>query len=476
MDFIARLASFADKPLIEADDQSVHHYDSALQLSAAFEQAGCGRQLVFCLADNTPGALVGYLALLHCGAVPLMLNSNLPAPQLTALVAAYQPAFFWLGRQHADAIAGTTEAASYADHVLLGSESTGHYTIHPDLALLVATSGSTGSPMFVRQSRRNLAANAVAIAEYLAIGPDERPITTLPLSYTYGLSIIHSHVLHGCPIALTAKSFFDRGFWDFFRAVEPTSFGGVPYHYEILRKLRFWRMTLPSLRKLTQAGGRMAPEIALEMAVEARQRGLRYFTMYGQAEATARMAFLAPEMSVEKAGSIGRAIPGGSFCLEDTAGNQLAEGEASGQLVYRGENVSLGYATGYADLARGDDNQGCLRTGDLARRDNDGYYYITGRLKRFLKLFGHRINLQDVEDLLRTRGHDAACGGVDDRLMIYLNEADSTHAGDIKRLLIDSLRVPASAVTLFGVPALPRNDAGKLRYVELEKLAGKTLA
>ncbi|WP_028994542.1 AMP-binding protein [Azonexus hydrophilus] len=476
MDFIARLTEFADRPLIQADDASVHRYASVLELATAFERAGCARQLVFCLAGNTPGALVGYLALLRCGAVPLMLNSSLPAPQLSALIAAYRPAFHWLERQRAAELAGTREAAAYADHVLLGSATPADYAIQPDLALLVATSGSTGSPMFVRQSRRNLAANAAAIAEYLAIGPDERPITTLPLSYTYGLSIIHSHVLHGCPIALTGKSFFDRGFWDFFREVAPTSFGGVPYHYEMLRKLRFWRMSLPGLRTLTQAGGRMAPEIALEMAVEARQRGLRYYTMYGQAEATARMSYLEPEMSVEKAGSIGRAIPGGSFSLEDEAGSALGDASASGQLVYRGDNVSLGYATGYADLARGDDNQGCLRTGDLARRDSDGYYYITGRLKRFLKLFGHRINLQDVEDMLRTLGHDAACGGEDDHLVIYLNEADGADAGNLKRQLAETLRAPPSAIAVVGVAALPRNDAGKLRYAELAGLAGKTLA
>ncbi|MBW7900590.1 MAG: AMP-binding protein [Rhodocyclaceae bacterium] len=476
MDFIARLESFADRTLIQADDASVHRYDGVLELASAFARADCARRLVFCLAGNTPGALVGYLALLRSGAIPVMLNAGLPSAQLEALIAAYRPAFHWLDRQRAGEFADAREAASYADHVLLAADPQADYPVHPDLALLVATSGSTGSPMFVRQSRRNIAANAAAIAEYLAIGPDERPITTLPLSYTYGLSIIHSHVLHGCPIALTAKSFFDRGFWDFFRETAPTSFGGVPYHYEMLRKLRFWRMTLPSLRTLTQAGGRMPPEVAQEMAVEARQRGLRYFTMYGQAEATARMSYLEPEMSVDKAGSIGRPIPGGSFSLEDASGKVLDEPEASGQLVYRGENVTLGYATSHLDLGRGDDNQGCLRTGDLARRDADGYYYITGRLKRFLKLFGHRINLQDVEDMLRTRGHDAACGGHDDHLVIYLNDADSVHANDLKRQLADTLRAPASAIAVIGVAALPRNDAGKLRYAELESLPGKTLA
>lgn len=476
MGFLDGLEGYAARDLAIGDDGRRWRYDQALELAVSFARQPVRRRLVLCLCANDPGTLLGYLALRQCDAVPALLNASIADAQLAVLVATYRPAFIWLPRPRSSQFSHGREVARCDTHVLLHLGDSDASPIHDDLALLLSTSGSTGSPVFVRQSHRNLASNAGSIAGYLGIAPEERPITTLPFSYTYGLSIIHSHVLHGCTLLLTERGFFDRGFWDFFKAESASSFGGVPYHYEILRKLRFWRMELPSLRTLTQAGGRMDPGLALEMARECAPRGIRYFAMYGQAEATARMAYLAPERAVAKAGSIGTPIPGGEFWLEDEDGRPVDTPDTSGQLVYRGANVTLGYAHSQADLGRGDDNKGLLHTGDLARRDADGDYYITGRLKRFLKLFGHRVNLQDVEDLLRQDGHDVACGGQDDQLRIYATRMDGETAARLKARISSLLKAHPSAVSVIGIEALPRSDAGKIRFRELEALPGEILA
>ncbi len=466
----------ADRILALTDDGRQWRYADALELGRTLAGPGLARRLVLCLCGNDAPSLVGYLAILRAGGVPMLVNPELATDALAALVAAYRPAFAWVPGAHAAWFPAARSAATFEAHHLLAAAAPADYPIHDDLALLLGTSGSTGSPMFVRQSARNIDSNAEAIATYLGITPDERPITTLPMSYTYGLSIIHSHVLRGCAIAVTARGFFDRGFWDFIRATEATSFGGVPYHYEMLKKLRFWRMSLPSLRTLTQAGGRMDPALSREVATECAARGIGFFTMYGQAEATARMAYLEPARAIEKAGTIGKPIPGGEFWLEDEGGQRIEAADTPGQLVYRGDNVTLGYAAGHGDLARGDDNGGILHTGDLACRDEDGDYRIVGREKRFLKLFGHRINLQDVDDLLQREGLDAACGGRDDHLRVYARQLSGESATSVKRAIAERLRVHPSAVEVVAVPELPRTEAGKIRFAALEHLAGKVIA
>lgn len=476
MDFIDSVEKFSERPLVYCDDGRMCRYRDILNMVEVFARHEPVRRLVFCLCSNTPPALLGYLALLRGGAVPAMLSSSLSAYQLQRLLGGYRPALIWAPAERMDDLPEAVRIFSHDGYCLFANPNAMDYPIHDDLALLLTTSGSTGSPLFVRQSRRNIASNAAAIADYLGITSDDMPITTLPMNYTYGLSVIHSHLQRGCAIALTARNFFDRGFWEFFRASAPTSFGGVPYHYEILRKLRFWRMALPSLRTLTQAGGRMEPALSREFAEQCVERGIRYYTMYGQAEATARMSYLAPEFALEKCGSIGKPIPGGKFWLEDERGERIESSGCSGQLVYRGANVTMGYAQGYADLAKPDESGGVLRTGDLAQRDDDGFYYITGRLKRFLKLFGHRVNLQEVEQLLLAQGHVAVCAGEDDRLAVYLCGGDGPAALAAKQMLVDTLKTPASAIAIHVIDSVPRNEAGKILYGELAHCAGRELA
>lgn len=450
-------------------------YSDVLELGrhAAFPRTR--RRLVFCLTDNDLDGLAGYLGLLQADAVPLMLAPNIPAGQLRELLDAYRPGYLWLPTARRGEFDNADPIFTHGGYVLLDLGNP-DLEIHADLALLLGTSGSTGSPKFVRLSQGNVLSNARSIADYLGLSADEVPITTLPPSYTYGLSIIHSHLLVGATLAVTNDTFFDRAFWDFLRAAQATSFGGVPYHYEMLKKLRFTRMDLPHLRTLTQAGGRMEPELTREYAEHCANRGMRFFTMYGQAEATARMSYLPSDKTLRKAGSIGIAIPGGRFWLEDETGQVIDRDEVPGELVYAGPNVSLGYAEGYADLARGDERQGVLRTGDLAKRDAEGDYYIVGRLKRFIKLFGNRLNLLDVEKFLRDAGQVAACAGQDDCLEVYVIDATAAQARHIKKLVVDYLRVAVKAVAVYGIEDLPRNASGKIQYAELTPRIGTLLA
>ena len=181
-------------------------------------------------------------------------------------------------------------------------------------SVLLSTSGTTGSPKLVRLAHRNIEANADSIAEYLDIDERERAIQSLPIHYSYGLSVLHSHLATGASVILTPHSIMRPEFWADAARWQATSFAGVPYSYAILQRTGLLRRAMPdTMRTLTQAGGRLAPEAIVKLHELMQERGGRLFVMYGQTEATARISYVPPEALPEKAHTIGIPIPGGSF-------------------------------------------------------------------------------------------------------------------------------------------------------------------
>jgi len=409
------------------------------------------KRLGLILCQNDAATLVAYLGALRAGDAVCMQDAQLAPELLQAFASRFKP----------DWIAGKADLPGYQGADLAGypgsvrTEPADH-RIHPDLAVLLTTSGSTGSFKLVRLSFANLAANAGSIAGYLGLTRADRPITTLPLSYSYGLSVVNSHLLVGATLLLTGASLVAKPFWDFFEAQQATSLAGVPYHYQMLDRLRVGRMDLPSLQVMTQAGGRLDTGLVRKFADLAHERGWRFYVMYGQTEATARISYLPPEKAQEKAGSIGIAIPGGALEIDPQ----------TQELIYRGPNVMMGYATEAADLARGDELQGVLRTGDLAAVDDDGFYRITGRARRFIKLVGSRVNLDEVERLLEQHlGYPVACVGEDDKLIAVTSQSAAVEP--ITRVLADVCRFHPLHFTIRVIGDLPRLSSGKVDYEAL---------
>lgn len=260
-----------------------------------------------------------------------------------------------------------------------------------------------------------------------------------------------------------------KEFWQFFKEAGATSFGGVPYTYEMLDRLRFFRMELPSLRTMTQAGGKLTPELHKKFAEYAKEKDTKFIVMYGQCEATARMGYLPAEKSLEKCGSMGIAIPGGKFHLIDVNGQYITEPHVTGELVYEGTNVTLGYAECGEDLIKGDERHGVLQTGDMAQFDEDGYYYIVGRKKRFLKIYGNRVNLDEIDRLVKARfdNIDCASAGVDDHM--YLFVTDGAVAEDVKRFIVSKTGLNSAAFKMIVLEEIPKNDAGKTLYKNLAR-------
>ncbi len=468
---------FRDNLLLRNESGLVIRYGGVLELARSKIFQAARRRLVMCGVNNDIDGIAGYLALLVANAVPMMVRPTLSSDALDALITAYRPDFLWLPEQDVGRWTNAVKHASQGGYMLVGlNNGTGAPELHDDLALLLSTSGSTGGGKYVRLSHRNVWSNAAAIADYLALTPDELPITSLPPSYSFGLSVIHSHLWVGAGLAVSNKTFFERDFWNFVREMKVTSLAGVPYHYEILKKLRFTKMDLPHLRTLIQAGGSMAPDLTQEYAAHCDDKGMRFFAMYGQTEASPRMSYVPAEQAFAKAGTIGIPIPGGALELLSETGGVLTGTHIVGEMVFRGPNVCLGYAESRTDLSQGDVNYGVLHTGDLAERDADGYYRIVGRKKRFIKLFGNRVNLQDVEQELSGFDVKVACAGRDDLLEVYLVAGCEAQALEIKQSVMASLRVGSQGVVVYGIDALPRNESGKVLYVDLHSEKAKRLA
>jgi len=381
----------------------------------------------------------------------------------------YHPKYLWIPHQRKNEFSNFNAVYQLEDYLLLETDYITDYEINGELGLLLSTSGSTGSPKMVRQSSENIIANIKSIVEYLKLDEKERPVTTLPMNYTYGLSIINSHLYAGAQIVLTERSLFQREFWDLVNEKEVTSFGGVPYHYTILDTINFYSFNIPSIRTMTQAGGKLNLSLHKKMAEYAAKNNKQFIIMYGQSEATARMSYLPAGKSLEKCGSIGIPIPGGKFSLIDDSGEAIDIPGQTGELVYEGENVTMGYADSCYDLYKGDERNKVLKTGDLANRDKDGYYYIVGRKKRDLKVFGNRVNLDELEGIIRNKYSDAkvCVYGTEDN--IYVFTVDETKLKGIDYYLADITGINRTAFHVKEIKEIPMNESGKVLYKNLNK-------
>jgi len=443
---IDHLRDHGDLVAVLTDATSLTYRDLAGRVADVAGELGDTRRLVLVETHNDLSTLVHYLGALAGDHVVLPIS---PGHGHTAVLRAYDP-----------------DVVIDSDGIHERRQGSAH-RLHPDLALLLSTSGSTGSPKLVRLSRCNLVANAKAIAEYLDIRQTDRAATTLPMSYCYGLSVVHSHLLRGAGLILTDRSVVDDDFWTLLREQRGTSFAGVPYTFEMLERIGFDGIDLPDLRYLTQAGGRLSPERVRSFAALGERNGWRLFVMYGATEATARMAYLPPELAQSRPTSIGRPIPGGAFTLEPL--DEWPEPDV-GELVYQGPNVMMGYAHSPADLSLGK-TVDTLRTGDVARRTPDGLYEVIGRSSRFVKLYGLRIDLQRVEAALSEECVTAFCIDDDEKLVVAAVGAQSV---DVQRITVAGSGLPAAAVRVITVAELPLLPTGKPDYQAIRDLARRT--
>ena len=445
--FVDELASWGDRVAVVDPSQTLTYAALADRVDDSAAALPTTRQVVLLAAENSVDWLVTYLAALAAGHVVLLAPGDRPA-HLEALVRAYQPGVV-------ASRAGRGWQVEHRDAPVPD--------LHPDLALLLTTSGSTGSPKLVRLSHDNLDSNARSIVAALALTDADRAMATLPVHYSYGLSVVHSHLACGAGVVLSDFSVIDPCFWDLFHASAATGLAGVPHTYELLERVGLAAMDLPGLRTLTQAGGALDPATTARLRALAAERGWRFTTMYGQTEATARMAVLPPSLAAQHPDAVGVAIPGGRFRVEPLGDQPVAAAvpEPAGELVYTGPNVMLGYAHSAADLGRGREVDE-LRTGDLGTVDADGVVRVVGRLSRFAKVLGLRLDLDHLERDLSRDGERVRCVDLGGRLGVATPVAFRADA--IRAELHGRHGLPPSKVCVLDGCEVPMLPSGKPDY------------
>ncbi len=437
--WVSGLRAHAERPALVTARSTTTYADLADRVESLASRLAGPRRLVLVEGGATPDTVVAYLAALGAGHVVLLAASGAggAAPRLQA---DYDP----------DIVLGAEGSVE-----VLREQSA--HDLHPDLALLLSTSGSTGSAKLVRLSWANLAANAEQIAGYLDIREDDCAAMTLPLTYCYGLSVLNTHLAAGASVLLTDLSVVDECFWDLFREAGATTFPAVPHTFELLERSGFAQRDLPRLRYVTQAGGRMSAERVSRWAATGRERGWDLYVMYGQCEATARMAWLPPHLALEHPGAVGLPVPGASIDIEE------------GEIVYRGPNVMLGYAERPADLALGRTTTE-LRTGDLGRITDGGLLQVVGRRARFVKVLGHRVDLDALEERLRGEGHDVRCAGRDGLVVVVVGDCGPP-VDVVRRAALRACGVPRDALRALVVDEHLVLGSGKPDYPAMLRLA-----
>ncbi len=340
------------------------------------------------------------------------------------------------------------------------------------------TSGTTSMPKVVCLTHTNIMANTESIVSYLQLRDDDRMLVVLPFFYCFGASLLHTHLRTGARLVLCNTFTFPESAVALIDEHQCTGLAGVPSTYQLLlRASTFADRSLPSLRHLQQAGGRLPPALVDDLV--AAQPSARVFVMYGQTEATARLSYLPPELIEQRRGSIGRGIPGVQLRVVTPAGTEAGPGEV-GEIYARGRNVARGYwRDPQGTAAKFVDNE--LHTGDLATVDADGYIYVVDRVEDFIKSWGYRVSSQEVEAAALRMPElvsAAAVGTPDDAageaIVLFCTVrpgADVTPAAVLAhcRPHLAKHMVPAEVRI---IAALPLNAHGKVAKVQLRELAG----
>lgn len=468
MKFYENLQEHAKRTAVLDKNYRTVSYGELLDAADALADhfSGKKKSLVFILCENRIEMPVGYLAVLRTNQAALLIQAEIDGQLLNHLCELYSPDYIWQP-QGRFPFEGGKRVHDFEGYELVFFPVEREFEIHGDLNLLLSTSGSTGSPKLVKLTGANLDANAVSIAEYLGIDNRERPVTSLPLNYSYGLSVINSHFLKGATILLTDDTLLDQGFWEFMKTGKASSFAGVPYMYEMLKRLKFFDRHLPDLKTLTQAGGKLNPVLVKEFAEFSHGKGIDFYVMYGQTEATARISYLPPEKNIEKYKSMGIAIPGGKLSIVDDDGRVITEARKNGEFIYEGPNVMMGYAECAGDLAKGDELGGVLKTGDIGYFDEEGFFYVTGRKKRFIKMYGDRVSLDMIEHHLKSLGYSCICGGKDDLLCVATT--DKGNADKITGEIREKYKFNIKAIKIIHVDEFEKSSSGKILYKRIFK-------
>ena len=454
MTFLNQINKYKNRTAV-IDRNQVYTYSDLIKESKKITQDIKSRSLVFLLSSNNVETILYYIGLINKKAVVVILNQNINSNNLKNLLIKYKPNYLILDKNYP--LKNNYKILKIEkNYKILVRKKIFEHKIFKDLGILLSTSGTTGNPKFVRLSYQNYFDNSESIIKSIKLNQSDSVVTTLPISYTYGLSIINTFLISGAKIILNKSSILEKKFWDVYREYKPSHFYGVPFIFEILFKLNFKNLFTKKLKTIALAGGKASEETLKNLIYYSTKNKIKFYNMYGQTEASPRMSLLDYRFNLKKINSIGKPVKGGKFILISNKGKQIRKPFTEGEIIYFGKNVCLGYAYSYRDLKNKNDNNFKLLTGDIGFFDKEKFFYISGRKKRFIKLFGNRISLDDIEKMINKKGYDCACENMDNKIKINYNNK-KFNKNSIKKELSNQLNVNQNFIEFAYVKKFKKN-------------------
>ncbi len=404
-------------------------------------------------SDRDLSTVCAYIGALRNNIVPLLLDKQLNDDAVFRLANVYL-AEFVLSPSSRN-IDGYKFSGNMHGKMVYSRNDRSGISVHEKLCLLLPTSGSTGEAKCVRTSRENLSQATQSIVRYLKMDELRVSISSLPLHYTYGLSVLNCALESRSRFVLSKKSWLEREFWRTVEKYSVTDLSGVPFMFQNLRRMRLSEKVLTNLKCVNQAGGRLESVLTEYFVDYFSDKDISYFTMYGATEASPRISYVPHERAKEKLGTVG--IPLDIGKLSTDTSDCLSEGE----LIYVGPNVCMGYGCNREDLAMDDNNNQVLRTGDIGFIDEDGYATIVGRKKRFVKMFGMSVNLDSIESMARSVTALSAVIGKDDMVLVLIADGDEN---ELKTTILKHVTFSNRGLKVKKVPEIYLNGSGKPDY------------
>jgi long-chain acyl-CoA synthetase len=471
MPLFEKLGSFEQNTAFILPNNEEKSYADLLSDVYDFEHFLKGGELLLIVSKISYEVIFGYIAGLRKKTAVMFVDHKTNLSDVNNIIELYRPDFVFAPNEWFEGHPFLTEknCLKFGHYTLKFQAEVNKRDINPQLAVLLGTSGSLGVKKYVRLSHNNLESNTKAIIEYLRITEDDRAITTMPIGYSYMLSIINTHLDVGASIVICQNSIIEKEFWQKARSRRITSLSGVPIFFEMLIRLGLEKISVPSLRQITQAGGKLSHALTKQMIEFSQSQNIEFISMYGQTEAAPRISYLDWASAKHKIGSIGKAIPNVKMWLETPNGETISSYDEHGEIVASGENICLGYSDSAQDLKRGNDNKGVIRTGDLAYQDSEGYFFISGRLKRFAKIDGHRLNLDDIEQKMKAINIEVACIEGDNKIKAFFDHTvEADHMIDLLHLNTGQKKTTFICIQL---NKLPLTSNGKIDYKSLTEVS-----
>ncbi len=448
--------------IIAKDNTKITYFDLYRKVNYVSKLIS-SRSVCLIKTSNSLEGLLIYLACLQKKTVAILLDNNTKENSFHEIINRFKPNYIFSDLENFE----NKNYKKYNNEILSGFyilKQSKKFNINKSIALLISTSGSTGSVKFAKISYKNLLSNTINIINYLKISKSDRTITNLPIFYSYGLSVINTHIFSGASLILTDKALIEKSSINLVKENNITNFNGVPFTYDIIFKFKLEKYYLSKLKFLTQAGGKIK-EDSFNRIISFLKNKIKFYIMYGQTEASPRMSYHLVKNKNFNNGIIGKPIKGGQFFLLDKKNKKISKTNTIGKLFYKGPNVFLGYASSYLEMKKNQSSSRLLDTGDMAKFNSNNQFILVSRDSRFIKIEDKRINLDDIEYKLQQNGINALCTGSEHIFIWYT--VKGIEVNEIYKIIKENFLITKRVITLKYINNFPKNSAGKILYKNL---------